>query len=201
MQAGLKAAPFSNIVTVVVDLQAMPAHGKDDFVTMFKGLTAYDAIKANVANVQTVVVKVNEPGKLKLSVALLCSDKASAGDLKDVTTKTLAEIKLKTKESKILANAEEQLKKMEELLKKVKKADEKTTKELEKAIGPLREMFNSARAMLNSIQVSAKGNEVTVSAEVEPAAAMETMSGWALMLGEIAAPPAKDPKSSPPPGK
>ena len=93
MFAGLKDAGFNNTVAVVIDLQGMPASQKETVTRMFEGFPTFADIKANVNKVQSLTIKVNEPGKLKVSATLTCIDTASAAIVKMVGEKTLAEMK------------------------------------------------------------------------------------------------------------
>ena len=74
MQAGLKDAGFNNMANVVVDLQNMPAKNKE-FIS--KELINQADIKAIIDKVQSLTIKMNEPGKFKMSATLACSDTAT----------------------------------------------------------------------------------------------------------------------------
>ena len=150
MKAGLKDAGANNIVSLVVDIQNMPAEEKASIHKAFASFPGHADIKANIDKSQSLTVKINEPkGKFELSATLTCSDKASAAAVKTAADQALAFLKTKANEDpKVPLPAEFQ------------------------------KYITSARTTLKAIQLSSAGAKVTASLELEPEVTVQAMSGW-----------------------
>ncbi|MBI3823103.1 MAG: hypothetical protein HY289_10550 [Planctomycetes bacterium] len=172
MQAGLKDAGFSYMANVVVDVQNMPEDQKAGLEFMFGKFPTVADIKANLDKVQALTIKINEPeGKFKLTATLICKDKAGAAVVKTISEKTLAYVKTKANE------------------------DPKTPLPAE-----LQKYVTSTRTALKAIQWSSNGAKVTASLEIGPEDAVNTMTGWFVVVGmggAKEAPPEKTKEKSP----
>jgi hypothetical protein len=95
MTAGRQSAPFANCISVVVDVQNLPASAKEDVVG---GKGAIPGLKDAIEKVQTFAVTVNEVGgKVKIAALLACQDKDSAAKARKVADDGLAGMKAKLK--------------------------------------------------------------------------------------------------------
>jgi C4-type Zn-finger protein len=153
MQAGLKEAGLNNAVSAVVDIPGLPAFDRDILFSDFVRQVTDADLKAN-ARVQTLVLKVSESGKAKLSVTLICKDAAGAGAVKSVVERTMKKTKEELKE----------------------------LKEDPKIPADVMKLLTSVRATWNAIELSTSGNRVLVSVETQPAVLADVFHWYFLSL-------------------
>jgi hypothetical protein len=147
----------------------MPAQQKE---VISKGLVSFKDVdvKAIIGTVQSLTVKVNEPGKFKMSATLTCSDGKSAKACSAALVKALAEIKTKVNE--------EPKQPFPEMVQKY---------------------VAGVRTAVNAIQLSTAGAKTTAAMEVEPEIAVAAIAGWgvATVVNSAPAPKVEDSKTDP----
>ena len=114
-------------------------------------------MKANADKLQAVTMKMNDSGRLKMSVTLICNDPAGAGVIKSILNRSL-------KDFENLLNVRGSL--------------------ALRQVGPLpseaeyERIFTATRKMVSTMQVFSADNKVSASTQLEPAIAMRGIYGF-----------------------